>query len=293
MNLPNTFIIGVQKSATTSLYYWLGQHPCIYAPVSAKDYPVFANNERWEQGLDNYSLLFEGASNEKIIMAGSVHTLRFPHSRQRLHDTFPDAKLIVSLRDPVDRVLSAYSYLAKTGVEPLGFLDALDAEKIRGSEACFQDLAERAYVEHGRYCEQLSDLFEKYGQEQVKVVLYDDIKDDPNRMIKDIFRFLGVDSNISVSFDRKNVTGRVRNQWLFDSCFGDSRIRKWLMRYGGHRIPIEFRTKLRHWLKEVNTIDAAPQIPAGFDRDSLLQHFDQDILCLEDLLGRDLSSWRK
>ncbi len=50
MNLPNTHIIGVQKAATTSLHHWLGQHPDIYAPLAAKDYPFFANDQLWKKG---------------------------------------------------------------------------------------------------------------------------------------------------------------------------------------------------------------------------------------------------
>ena len=72
--LPNTFLIGAQKSATTSVYNWLALHPDICAPLSVKDYAFFTREDFFEKGINHLSSFYEDVFNdEKIILQGSVH----------------------------------------------------------------------------------------------------------------------------------------------------------------------------------------------------------------------------
>ncbi len=292
MTFPNVHIIGVQKAATTSLFYWLGQHKDIYAPLSAKDYPIFSDDRLWEKGLDDYTKLFSDREKQRVILAGSVHTLKFDYAGRRLFDVFPDSKLIVVLRDPVDRLLSAYNYRSKAGVEPFEFTKALSQEKLRSKCSSFEDRSGGAYVEHGFYCSQLKKILKYFPSNQLKIVWFEDIINTPEVVVKDIFQFLNVESDCQILFKKKNVTGKIRNQWFFNLCFGQNKLRKWLVEnILGKAISLEKRTKIRHWLKEKNTSHSKKIDPIGFSRTELISIYREDIKCLESLTGRDLTSW--
>ena len=292
--LPNVHIIGAQKAATTSLFHWLGQHEDIYAPLSAKDYPVFASDNVWVKGLDDYAKLFKNRAKQKIVLAGSVHTLKFNHARKRLYETFPDARIIVVLRDPTDRLLSAYNYRFKAGVEPLEFSEALKQEQDRAYKGSFEDRAGGAYVSHGLYYKQLKSLMELYSSRQIKIVWFEEIEKNPELVVSDIFSFLGVDKKANFKFDKKNVTGKIRVQWFFDLCFNDNKLKRWLVRVViSKMISLEMRTKLRHWLKEKNTMHVNSVKPYGFDRKEIIPLFIKDIELLERLTGRDLNKWKR
>lgn len=72
--LPNTFLIGAQKCATTSIYDWLSQHPKVCAPISVKDYAFFTRDDFYNKGLKHLSSFYNGSyNNEKVILQGSVH----------------------------------------------------------------------------------------------------------------------------------------------------------------------------------------------------------------------------
>ncbi len=294
MTLPNTHIIGVQKAATTSLHYWLSQHPDIYAPLAGKDYPFFADNQHWEEGLDTYAKLFSKRANEKITLAGSVHTLAFPHAQKRLYKTFKYSKLIIVLRDPVARLLSAYNYRVKAGAESLSFAEAMAQEDIRLKGDSFEDRSDGAYLTHGFYHKQLTNLLNLFPLEQIKIVFFEDIVREPQTVLKDIFEFLGVNSTYNPILKKKNTTGTVRNQWFFNLCFSDNKMRQWLVKkILGKIIPIEQRTKLRHWLKEINTSPSRPIFPIGFCKKELVNEYMEDMEALEKLTGRDLSTWKQ
>lgn len=291
---PNTHIIGVQKAATTSLFYWLGQHEEVYAPLAAKDYPFFADNKLWEQGVDNYLKLFSKAGKQKIILAGSVHTLKFSYARKRLHQIYPDATLIVVLRDPIDRLVSAYNYRAKTGAEQLDFTEALQQEVARSTGPLFEDNAGGAYIEHGFYCKQLKELMKLFAPERIKILWFEEIVATPTLVLRDLFQFLGIDADFEPDLKKKNVTGQIRNQWLFNLCFGDSTLRHWAVNhFFGKIVSLEKRSQIRHWLKEINTVHTPSDIPTGFCREELVNVFIKDIECLELLTDRDLTAWKR
>ena len=75
MKLPNVFLVGAQKSGTTSVYDWLKQHPNIDGEVHMKDYPFFSEDHLYEKGLDYFSNFFNSC-NSNVIVAGSVNCFR-------------------------------------------------------------------------------------------------------------------------------------------------------------------------------------------------------------------------
>ena len=193
MDLPNTHIIGVQKAATTSIFHWLSQHSEVFAPLAAKDYPVFSDDRRWNEGVEEYSKLFKGYSGQKIILAGSVHTFRFTYALERLYSLFPESKLILVLRDPVERLLSAYNYRVKCGAENLSFQDALKQESKRLNSPIFEEMTDGGYIENGYYYKYLTGLYNIFPRRQIKILWYEDVQHDTDGVMRSLFQFLSID----------------------------------------------------------------------------------------------------
>jgi hypothetical protein len=200
VTMPNFFIIGAQKAGTTSLYYYLKQHPQVY--MSPRKEPHFfkgMHSEYRKRGrslppvtdLGDYQALFEGVTDEKAIGEASASYLYSPKAPALIKRSIPDAKLIAVLRNPADRAYSNYLYCVKMGREPLAsFAEALQAEEKRIREN-WGPLWH--YRQKGFYYSQVKRYFDVFGQDQVKVYLYDDLRGKPSSMLGDIFRFLDVD----------------------------------------------------------------------------------------------------
>ena len=132
---PNFFIVGVAKAGTTSLSEWLKQHPQIYIPALkepryfASDLvdPIVRNVVRTKE---DYLALFVKARNHKA--RGEASTSYFTHWQQvpeRIKRTIPDARIIILLRDPVERAYSSYLMLVRQGYETLPFSEAVRSNR--------------------------------------------------------------------------------------------------------------------------------------------------------------------
>jgi len=118
---PNTFLIGVQKAGTTTLNDWLGQHPQIFCYKSLKDVHLFArfkSHSEIMRRLAQEPALYKG---EPIVLQSGVNYVFYPHFLQKIKEYNPSAKLLLILRNPVERAFSAYSYLQKMMREERSF----------------------------------------------------------------------------------------------------------------------------------------------------------------------------
>ncbi|WP_299114845.1 sulfotransferase [uncultured Winogradskyella sp.] len=294
---PNTFIVGSQKSATTSLYNWIAQHPDICGPGSLKDHPFFIKQEYYEKGIESLykTYLNEGYSDQKIIMQGSVQYMFFEKAIDRIFNFNPKAKLILSIRNPVDRAVSAYKFFRKLNLEPLKFSEALikEDERLKGDLATISNLT---YYSHGLYGKQLSYIYNKFDESQVLVVFYDDIKNSPNKVIKEAYKFLNVEPNFTPDFTIHNKTGKSRYQTLQSIVFGKGKIRKFIVdNFVNYFIPLSKRTQIKLAFKEWNTVEEVQNDLDDFveERELLRVRFIEDIELLERLLGVNLKQWKK
>ena len=132
------FIVGAPKAGTTSLYHYMDNHPEV--KMSSKKEPdYFSDRELFNQGLyyggnridtlEKYKKLFLNMKEEKIMCEASVSYLYYPNVANRIKDYNPDAKIVIMLRNPVDRAYSHYTMIVKHGQEKLSFKDAIKNEK--------------------------------------------------------------------------------------------------------------------------------------------------------------------
>lgn len=123
--LINAFIVGAQKAGTTSLYDWLSQHPDVSAPLEMKDFHYFT--EHFGENIDTLHKHYKESKSVKLHCA--VNYLFFSETvATKLKNYNPNSKIIICLRNPIDRAISAYKYFRKTCRESYSLYDALNRE---------------------------------------------------------------------------------------------------------------------------------------------------------------------
>lgn len=303
MTMPNFLIIGAMKSGTTSLYYYLKQHPQIY--MSAVKEPNFFALEgeklnfngpegpglvnRWicdeaTTTIEEYRSLFEGVSSETAIGEASPWYLYSPEAPSRIRRYIPEAKLIVVLRNPVDRAYSAFSQFVRDGREPLNdFTRALQAEeeRIRNNWKWIWH-----YKKMGFYYGQLKRYYGTFEQEQIRVYLYEELNNNPTGVLQDVFRYLGVDDTFTPDISRRlNVSGAPKSKVLFAIMEKPNPVRTFLRPF----LPERLRRRISTTLQNINLIEPEPLRQEI--RRELIEVYRPDVLKLQHLIKRDLSGW--
>jgi len=305
MTMPNFFIVGAQKAGTTSLYHYLNQHPEVYmSPIKE---PYFFDHEMNSEGevvrrdfggqrqpprfanIGEYSALFEGAEDEKAIGEATPLYIYAPGTPERIERHVPGAKSIALLRHPADRAYSAFLYAVRIGVEPLtDFAQALREEQLRirdGWHYVFH------YRSRGLYYQQLQRYYEVFGRERFGVWLYEDLKEDPANVTQSVFRFLEVDDTFAADTASKHNPAGVpasvpARAALRASDRAVGALRK-VLAPTSSILPLAFemrRSVQSRVLTEPPPID--PEL-----REDLTYSYKEDILRLQELIGRDLSAW--
>lgn len=174
--LPNFLYIGPDKAGSTWLFRALSWHPQVYV-TPAKDLYFF--DRYFDHGLDWYRRQFRGARDEAVVGEISHDYLYSPEAAERIATFLPDARLMVCLREPVDRAFSAYLYLLKHGMFRGSFEDALVEW-------------EHTLVEHSLYAKHIRPFLDRYPRSSLLVSMFDALGEDSNAFAQDVFAFLGV-----------------------------------------------------------------------------------------------------
>ena len=204
---PDFFLIGAPKAGTTALHAALAQHPGLFlskvkepkyymcgdSPPPAYKGPGDAHsNQEWVWQRKRYLDLFADAPAGTLRGESTPFYLYNRDARRRIAADAPDAKLIAVLRDPVDRAYSNWMHLWMDGLEPCSdIVEAVrrEPERIDSGWAPFWH-----YRSLGMYGRQLADLFDHLPREQVLLLRYRDLVDEPSTALARVFGFLGVES---------------------------------------------------------------------------------------------------
>ena len=177
------FLVGVPKSASTWIYECCTGHPQIATPIedSLKFYDL-----KYHKGRQWYRKKFEHCDASKVVIDPSPTYIRSPSAPARIAADFPDAKFIVSLRNPVDRAFSQFWHEKKNGDILFEFEDCLE-----------KFLLFSWYIDTGMYADLLDRWLVHFDRSRFKIVLFDDLRSDPSAFIEDIFLYMGVDAAYS------------------------------------------------------------------------------------------------
>lgn len=296
---PNFLIIGAPKAGTTSLYKYLEQHTGIFMPTKKEpqffcDYSdaVGPGSEPYNRNMvresKQYEALFAGAKIGQLTGEASTDYLSCESSASMIKQWNPSCKIIAVLRNPIDRAYSEHMHLIRDCYENEKFSDALEMESARISLGYIPLFW---HIKRGLYFEDVKRYIKFFGQDQVKIILFDDLVAEPEHTIRGIFSFLGLEHENISHFEKENSSGQPRFGFLqatyvsIRSLPGDSFIKR-VVRSVTVR-PVR-QVILQKYLKL--NVKKASQISAA-DRHKLLDIFRCDIENLGTLLKRDLSYW--
>jgi Sulfotransferase domain. len=297
MTMPNFLIIGAAKSGTTSLYYYLKQHPQIYmSPIKEPRFFAFDGIKMDFRGpgdrelncqtiteIEAYRALFQAASNETAIGEASTLYIYNPRVPERVRHYVPNMKLIAILRNPVEQAYSSFMRLARDGLEPLtDFAEAIQQEENRiYNHWSFT----WHYKQRGFYYIQLKRYFDLFDPDQIRIYLHEDFYNDQVGVLQDIFRFLGLDDTFVPDVSLKhNVSGLPRSRILHTFFAGPGMIKFALERIIPEKVRWRIRIGLIH--RNLTKLTLLPDV-----RRQLIQDYREDILKLQGLIQRDLSGW--
>ena len=265
----NFLIIGAAKCATTWLQRSLQNSPDIFMP--GPELHFFSRE--FERGLDWYKAQFADARSQTLLGEKSNSYLTEPVAAERIHAAFPQARLIVQMRDPVERAYSDYCMLFRRG-EVSGRVDQyLDPETA----------ANDRFIDHGRYARHIRRFFDFFPPEQILLLFYEDIRTDPVQQLRRVADHLGHQEDLAAPLAEK-VKDRTAHMVPL-------RIRDALRPLRPILDPVR-DTKVLRLLREV--IAQPIQYPPLSDKtaQNLRRYYERDISDLEDIAGRDLAIWK-
>ncbi len=300
--LPDFVVIGAGKSGTTSLDNYLSQHPDIFmSRIKEPDFFAYETVDpstlsgrdldhyhRSVTTIDEYRKLFTDASAGQLKGETSNTCLSAPNAAERMKHYIPDAKLIAILRQPTNRLFSRYMHLERVNRLPSeNFKDVLDRDSIWWKR---KDL-----IPEGYYAQNLRRFYDLFPHDNIKVLLSEDLRDDPASAMKEIFSFLGVDPSAEIDYSvEHNRSGIIKNRF-YDRTIGSNSVIKKLMK---RLLPEEFYFRITRSprLKKITQgINNANLKQATLDRELYNriteEIYGDEIRDLEKLIGRDLSAW--
>jgi Sulfotransferase family len=298
--LPNFFVAGAPKAGTTALHAALARHPELWmspvkepkffltdGPPPAQGGPGDAKTYRenvWRRA--DYEALFDGAPAGALLGESTPFYLYSQAAQRRIRALVPDARMIIVLRDPIERAHSNWAHLWSAGLDPIDdFVQACDAED-RRIAAGWADFWR--YKRLGLYGEQVQHLYSVFPADQVLLLRYRDLLEDPAGAMNRICAFLGVSQGVISDLPRENVTAHPdqtrRHRYLSMVLRAGTALSTALPRHPA-KIVID---RLERSLQQ----GAAPRRPLTWaQRQALIPFFEADVRLLEDLTGDGFSDW--
>jgi hypothetical protein len=295
---PNLFIVGAQKSGTSALAGWLGQHPqvCMSFP---KEPGYLAFGERGYPFPDGYgkpapasgyvvrderaylNLFAHATPDQHIRGEASTWYFALPGMAQKIKAYNPDAKIIVMLRNPVERAYSAWCHARGDRLEPCeSFSAALAQEEQRGEVEFLL-----RYHRMGLYSDALADYQSVFPTSQLLVLFYDDVRTDALEVWRTVCAFLTIDASHTPAFgDRYNRSGQPRSRWVH-SLLRSHRLKRMVRSVLPHTLAM--RAKQR--VEDLN-LQQFPALDSSC-RAALQEYYRPDIQRLCALTNRDLVAW--
>lgn len=281
MPLPNFLIAGFGKSGTTALWHYLNHHPDIFLSPE-KEVRFFTNPEgdpkkigNYAKGLTWYENFFTKHRGEKMIGEATPMYLSNPDSLTLIKKDLPTIKLIILLRDPVERLYS-------------GFLHAMRDGKKHDS---FLDYARQKYSHRNMYKDDLKRAFSLLPREQILILLTEDLKQHSQKTVKGTLEFLGVNPNFDITPYQKRY-----NPHQVPKNIKLHRLLVRLNKQSIKLLPPSLYLRLKGLKRKIRDLTSKTEKSQPLDpeiRRQLIHLFEEDIAYVEQLLNRDLKHWRQ
>jgi hypothetical protein len=281
--LPNLVIIGAPKAGTTSLHFYLDQHPAIHMarpddPPAPKEMRFFWRDD-WEERLHWYESHFEVSEpiRGEVTPAYAAYAFK-PDVPRRIHSVIPDARLIYLVRDPIARISSHYVQMRSDG-------NRTPFEEYMRT----YDRPANPLVCPSRYATQVDQYLRYFDRSQLLVIDQHDLKTNRPETLREIFRFLGVDETFSTPLFQQEQNTR-------EGKYGLTRLGLPLWQWGVHptlrRLPARVRKPIDEPLRRFLSGPIAPAPPIDDTLEELLRtHLQSEVDRLRELTGKEFASW--
>ena len=293
---PDFYIVGAPKSGTTSLYDYLAGNPRVFLPAR-KELRYFGGDlevrHRHTFSREEFLAEYADAPNAALLGNAYVWYLYSTSAAAEIHRLRPDARIVAMLRDPVDALYSLHSEFVYDGNEEIAdFAAALDAEPDRcagrrvPAEAHFP--AGLCYRRTVRYAEQLARYLDRFGQERVHVIFFDDFVGDPAACYAQLLDFLRVPDDGRGAFPRLNPNKRSRSALMRRILSAPPAPARRAVRA---LVPRRLRGRLYRRAVALNTREEQRTAMPEALRRALRTELAPEVTRLEQLLGRPLPAW--
>lgn len=269
--LPKFIIIGAVKGATTWIHNQLQHNPAVYLPSPE---PHFFSQD-FELGFEHYRSLFVGAKPGQMLGEKSADYFAHPLAAARMAATLPDRRLVVQLRNPVDRAYSDYKMLYRRGTvtaPPETYL----ADPVN---------AQPRFLEDGLYAKHLKRWLQHFDREQIEVIFFEDVKSAPRDVVGTVCRHIGAPYYFSTEVGTKPRNDSSKQFLPLPVRAALAPLKQAVRPLRGKPV---FEGVRRVFAKEISY----PELPAAL-RDRMIDFYADDVAELERLTDRDLGHWKK
>ena len=293
--------MGAPKAGTTSLFHYLRQHPRIFMP-NKKEPTFFCGyrsnfegpgsqgfNRNLVETKEEYLALFQDAKVDMLTGEASTDYLSCSEAPYRIKDWNSDAKIILVLRNPLDRAFSEHMHLIRDQFEKESFIDAMALEEER-FERNFIPLF--WHKKRGLYYQGVKNYIDLFGRDKVLILFFEQFVRSPIGAVKKVFEFLGLDCVPAATEKAFNVSGCPRLGFLqvlflkYRRLPNDHGFKRFM-----HTVSVQsFRRKIMASYLRANIKKTEKLLPE--ERQKIYPHFREDIVALERLLKIDLTEWK-
>jgi hypothetical protein len=278
--IPNFFIVGSAKSATTSLFFYLNQHPEIFFACLKEPWFFSSDYCKSPSGIDSlekYLKLFRNAKEQPIVGEASVSYLCFDNVAEKIKKFSPKSKILISLRNPIDRAFSYYSMYEMKGLVKKDFSFYIkNGLNISGIEV----------FSSGLYYKQVKKYLEIFGHDRVKIIFFKDINNDIKKVLRDICIFLDIDESFNFNTENSyNKTYKPKYKFITKLLYSNNKIKYIFKKI----IPKKQSFKILMFIQRINIINK--YVINKKQKNELVRYYKEDIKKLSNLLNIDLSNW--
>ena len=293
MKMPNVFLVGAPKCATTAISTWLASHPDVFMP-DQRDLHYFGSDLHFPAGRitkNDYLATFAGAESFRCVAESSVWYLYSEKAAAEIARFQPDARIIIAIRNPMEVIPAHHSQMRLNGLgdEDIADLEAaLAAEEDRRqgkripTHCSFPDGL--LYREVARFSQQVQRYLTHFPREHIHCIVYDDLAADPQKTFGRLLDFLDLETMNIPDTRRINPNQEVRFESVRKLVGATPPTLK-------TAVPDAIRKPIRNLLRTVNRhTKERPPISIALRRE-LNKEFGREINTLSSLIERDLSHW--
>jgi len=282
---PNFFIVGGSKCGTTNISYYLNEHPQVFVselnePYYFCKFDVPNDFERPSMIKDEtkYLRLFENATNHKAIGEATSAYLHCPHAASEIKKSFPNSKIIISVRNPIEKAHSSYFSYKFMHPDNRSFAEMITWQDQQRHE---KEFFLYNFIEAGFFSKHIKRFQNEFSSENIKIIIFEDYIKNEYQYINSILKFLGIDKPVELTEQPKG-SYRIPKNKISDFLLGSSTFR----RVATKLVPTVQRQKLgdKFFLKQTKK----PSMQND-ERKQLKEIYKNEVKNLEELLGKNLS----